>query len=192
LQATTLRNINIIINIKIYFLILKLEKIRNFPNIYKANGLYDAWLEYGDYFSYNKTSRAQIFKRDQSKVVNIDSLIKLMRSNNYTKDPFSKCSCKPPYSAELAISSRSDLNLPKGKYPFEDLGYGSNGATDMKVTNWNMSKTFQFIAIYGPTYDEANNIPPFVWSKSGFTKNKDHFGQPDKFQFGPFNATWKF
>jgi len=115
-----------------------------------------------------------------------------MRSNNYTKDPFSKCSCKPPYSAELAISSRSDLNLPKGKYPFEDLGYGSNGATDMKVTNWNMSKTFQFIAIYGPTYDEANNIPPFVWSKSGFTKNKDHFGQPDKFQFGPFNATWKF
>ena len=43
------------------------------------NGINDAYLEYGDYFSYNKTARAQIFKRDQVKVVNIDSMIKLMR-----------------------------------------------------------------------------------------------------------------
>ncbi len=43
------------------------------------NGLNDAYLEYGDFFSYEKTARAQIFKRDQSQVVNIDSMIKLMR-----------------------------------------------------------------------------------------------------------------
>ncbi len=53
-----------------------------------------------------------------------------------------------------------------------------------------MVQTFQFIAIYGPTYDNQD-ITPFQWSKSGFTKNTNYFGQPDKFTFKPFNVTWK-
>jgi hypothetical protein len=60
----------------------------------------------------------------------------------------------------------------------------------MKLKNKNMVQTFQFIAIYGPTYDNQD-ITPFQWSKSGFTKNTNYFGQPDKFTFKPFNVTWK-
>ena len=35
--------------------------------------------KYGSYFDYHKTARAQIFKRDQSKVTDMQSLVKLMR-----------------------------------------------------------------------------------------------------------------
>ena len=35
--------------------------------------------KYGSYFDYQKTARAQIFKRDQSKVTDMQSLVKLMR-----------------------------------------------------------------------------------------------------------------
>ena len=45
-------------------------------------------------------------------------MIKLMRYNNFQKDPLSKCDCTPPYSAENAISARNDLNPKSGTYPF--------------------------------------------------------------------------
>ena len=35
--------------------------------------------KYGRYFDYHKAARAQIFKRDQSKVTDMQSLVKLMR-----------------------------------------------------------------------------------------------------------------
>ena len=45
----------------------------------------------------------------------------------------SKCNCTPLYSAENAISARSDLNPKSGSYPFGALGHRSHGGTDMKV-----------------------------------------------------------
>jgi hypothetical protein len=35
--------------------------------------------KYGDWFSYEKTPRALIFKRDHGKVTDLDSMMKLMR-----------------------------------------------------------------------------------------------------------------
>ena len=82
--------------------------------------------------NYKKSPRAQIFARDQSRVVDLDTLTSLMRYNDYTHDPLSRCNCTPPYSAEVsiangdlaltkialqaAISTRGDLNDPNGKY----------------------------------------------------------------------------
>lgn len=72
------------------------------------------------------------------------------RYNNYTKEPFSKCECDPPYSGENTISARSDLNPSSGKYPFDALGHRDHGATDMKMTSWEMARDLQMIAISGP------------------------------------------
>lgn len=55
------------------------------------------------------------------------------RYNDYKYDNLSKCSCSPPYSAENAISARSDLNPANGSYPFSFLGHRNHGGTDCKV-----------------------------------------------------------
>jgi len=60
-------------------------------------------------------------------------LFPICRYNNYKHDPLSKCSCEPPYSAENAISARSDLNPANGSYPFSFLGHRNHGGTDCKV-----------------------------------------------------------
>uniref|UniRef100_A0A0K0CWA5 Phospholipase B-like n=1 Tax=Angiostrongylus cantonensis TaxID=6313 RepID=A0A0K0CWA5_ANGCA len=124
---------------------------------------------------YDKTPRALIFQRDHGSVVDMDSMIRLMRSNNYTKDPLSKCECDPPYSAENAISCRSDLNPPNGTYPFPALGHRDHGATDMKVTNSQLIESLSFTAIAGPTHDPT---PVFDWSASTLAHSVPHNGQP--------------
>ena len=65
----------------------------------------------------------------------MDSMIKVMRYNNFKHDPLSKCDCDPPYSGENAISARNDLNPASGRYPFGALGHRSHGGTDMKLTS---------------------------------------------------------
>lgn len=57
-------------------------------------------------FTYNKTARAQIFRRDHSSVTDLDSLMTLLRYNDYKNDPYSECNCTPPYSAENAVAAR--------------------------------------------------------------------------------------
>lgn len=141
--------------------------------------------KFGDWFTYDKTPRALIFKRDNGKVVDMKSMIKLMRYNDYTRDPLSACNCTPPYSAENAISARSDLNPADGVYPFGALGHRSHGATDMKLTNSGLFSDLVFTAVGGPTYDP---LPPFRWSTSGLKDRHD--GQPDLFQFTPFTHRW--
>ena len=60
------------------------------------------------------------------------------RYNNYTKDPFSKCICNPPYSAYLTIAARTDLNSPTGSYIYPAFGHRDHGAIDMKVMKYNL------------------------------------------------------
>lgn len=43
------------------------------------SGTYDAFIKYGDFFSYNHSPRSNIFRRDHSKVKDIESMIALMR-----------------------------------------------------------------------------------------------------------------
>lgn len=164
--------------------------IAYYPHIYNMSGAMDAFIKYGDFFSYTHSPRSNIFRRDHHKVNDIESMINLMRYNNFTKDPLSECSkCSPPYSGENTIAARSDLNPATGKYPFDALGHRDHGATDMKLTNFKLSETLQFISIAGPTHDDAD-VTPFVWSQADFGSTTNHFGHPDKWTFEPFCAEW--
>ena len=108
---------------------------------------------------------------------------KLMRYNNFRKDPLSACGeCDPPYSAENAISARNDLNPRNGTYPFSALGHRSHGATDVKITSYGLFKRMQFLAISSPTYDD---LPAFQWSKTDFAGDTPHVGMPDVWNLLP-------
>ncbi|XP_076344421.1 phospholipase B domain containing lamina ancestor isoform X2 [Tachypleus tridentatus] len=159
-----------------------------FPDVFNMSGSAEMVKKYGDWFSYEHTPRALIFKRDQVKVHDVDSMIHLMRYNNYTKDPLSRCNCTPPYSAENAIAARCDLNPKNGTYPFVALGHRSHGATDMKLTTFRLFHKYEFVAIGGPPHDP---LPPFQWSKSDFAKDEPHYGHPDLWVFEPIVYHWK-
>jgi hypothetical protein len=81
-----------------------------YPDVYNMSGLWPLQEKFGDWFSYDKTPRAVIFRREADSVDSIANMVKLMRYNNYLEDPASACNCTPPYSADNAISARSDLN----------------------------------------------------------------------------------
>ncbi|WAR23064.1 PLBL2-like protein [Mya arenaria] len=159
-----------------------------YPEIFNKSGCWDNVQKYGDWFTYDKAPRAQIFKRDHGKVTDLKSMQALMRYNDFQHDPLARCNCTPPYSGENGISARCDLNPANGTYPFGALGHRSHGGTDMKLTNSEMFQRLEFIAISGPTYDQ---LPPFQWSKADFAAACPHFGHPDIFQFQPvtFNGT---
>ena len=158
-----------------------------FLNIYNISGAPALVEKYGDWFTYDKTPRALIFKRDHDKVKDLKTMERLMRYNNYQKDPLSACNCTPPYSAENAISARCDLNPKNGTYPFGALGHRSHGATDMKITSYALFKKMQFVAVSSPTYDD---LPPFQWSKADFESDTPHYGMPDLWNFKPIIRKW--
>ncbi|XP_042895278.1 putative phospholipase B-like 2 [Parasteatoda tepidariorum] len=158
-----------------------------YEDIFNMSGAPENVKKYGDFFTHDKSPRALIFKRDQSNVTDIDSMMKLMRYNDYTNDPHSRCDCNPPYSADCAISARNDLNPANGTYPFESLGHSQEGGTDMKLTTYQLFQKLQFVAIGGPTYDP---LPPFQWSKSDFRKTVKHEGHPDLWKFKPIIHKW--
>lgn len=156
-----------------------------FPYIFNMSGARANYEKFGSWFSYEGAPRAQMFKRDHGKVVDMDSMMKLMRYNDYQHDPLSRCNCTPPYSGENAISARSDLNPADGKYPFGALGHREHGGIDAKVTNSELIKELQCMAVSGPTHDQQ---PVFKWSTSGW---KRPMGQPDAWDFEPIKVTWE-
>ncbi|ETE62980.1 putative phospholipase B-like 2, partial [Ophiophagus hannah] len=158
-----------------------------FQDIFNTSGLPALVQKYGDWFTYEKTPRAQIFRRNQTLIRDMDSMIRLMRFNNFPQDPLSQCQgCNPPQNGENAIAARSDLNPANGTYPFGALYQRRHGGTDMKVTSFEMMKNYSFLAASGPTWD---NLPPFQWSSSPFC-NISHMGQPDLWKFSPIQIHW--
>ncbi|KAM6155757.1 putative phospholipase B-like 2 [Rhynchocyon petersi] len=162
--------------------------IPSFESVFNASGLQALVAQYGDWFSYNGSPRAQIFFRNQSMVYDMDSMIRLMRYNDFLHDPLSWCkACSPHPNAENAISARSDLNPANGSYPFQALYQRSHGGIDVKVTNSGLAKILRFLAVSGPTWDQ---LPPFQWSTSPF-RSLLHMGQPDLWKFLPVEVWWK-
>uniref|UniRef100_A0A914BUS0 Phospholipase B-like n=1 Tax=Acrobeloides nanus TaxID=290746 RepID=A0A914BUS0_9BILA len=140
------------------------------------------------WFSWKDAPRAKIFARDHNKVVDMDSLTKLMRYNDYTHDNFSKCECVPPYTAEAAISSRGDLNPINGTYKFAGMGHNNHAALDFKGTNYTLFQKLRFRAWSGPTYDQ---VPAFQWSTSDFNTKVKHLGHPDLWKFNWVEYQWE-
>ncbi|KAK5979999.1 Phospholipase B [Trichostrongylus colubriformis] len=159
-----------------------------FKKITDVSGFVNQGKKLGDWFVWGKSPRARIFERDHSKVTDLDSLTKLMRYNNYTQDEFSRCNCKPPYSAEAAISARGDLNPANGTYEFPGQGHVNHGALDYKGTNAAMMKKLEFRAQGGPTW---GTVPPFRWSTFDFKDKVKHVGHPDEWKFDWFDLKWE-
>ncbi|XP_007529445.1 putative phospholipase B-like 2 [Erinaceus europaeus] len=159
-----------------------------FQVVFNVSGLPSLVARYGDWFSYDRNPRAQIFQRDHSLVHDVDSMLRLLRYNNYLHDPLSLCqSCQPKPNAENAISARSDLNPANGSYPFQALQQRSHGGIDAKVTNVSLVRALGLLAVSGPTWDQ---LPPFQWSTSPFS-GLLHMGQPDLWKFLPVEVWWQ-
>lgn len=108
---------------------------------------------------YDTSSRAKIFRRDQSKIKNIEDFKKLMRYNNYTQEPFAEGS---PVST---VSSRGD---------FKDYCGGAYDAKVGSVAEFKKSKTIYLIS--GPT---DQDVPAFSWSSSKACEKYKREGLPD-------------
>lgn len=89
--------------------------------MYEVSGFQAAYDTYGDEYSYEKCTRAQIFQRNQSMIQSFDAMKRMLRYNNYLNDPLSQD------NAALAISSRYDLRSSN------PLAYGG---VDTKATSY--------------------------------------------------------
>ena len=79
--------------------------------------------QHGDYFSHSNCPRAQIFRRDLAGVRELQQLQKVMRSNDYTRDPLAH------NNSEFQIAARFDLLDPATTNETSSCG----GAFDAKV-----------------------------------------------------------
>jgi hypothetical protein len=154
-----------------------------FPDIYEQSGFPEMAQKYGPFFTHDGSPRGRIFARDVAKAVDKDSVIHLMRYNDFMHDPLSACECTPPYSGENGISARSDLNPANGTYPFGALGHRCHGGTDNKLVNYELFTKSTVTATCGPTHQ---GLPPFQWSKTEWTRP---LGHPDVFMFDPVDLT---
>jgi len=141
-----------------------------FPFVYDISGYPAYYKKYGNAYSYSECARAQIFRRDEHTVSNLDSLKMLMRYNEWQTDPLAlKDACR-------GISARCDLNPP---WVVNSLnGYVAFGAIDCKVTDSTLVKKLESEAVSGPTWESQ---PPFAWTNEW--KNVPHYGQPLLFAF---------
>lgn len=142
----------------------------------------------GAYFSWLNTSRANIFRREAASVVDLPSMQRVIRYNEFKTDPLSRLGCgsAPPYSATNAIADRSDLNEKKGDYVIPDLGKGDSAGIDAKITLLSWLKgarvadgELPLAAISGPTITAS--CPVFAFSNASV--KAPHAGLPDVFDF---------
>ena len=149
-----------------------------FAEVFNRSGCPKIVEKYGDWFTHEGHPRARIFARDQGNVKDVQSLLKLMRYNDFMNDPYSKCNCTPnSASGENAIAARSDLNPANGTYPIPQEAHRLHGATDTKITSKKLFSMDMVVAVAGPTWDQQ---PVFKWSTSG---GKRPLGHPDQFKF---------
>ncbi|XP_015795118.1 putative phospholipase B-like 2 [Tetranychus urticae] len=153
-----------------------------FQKTYQIAGYPDLVKQYGDFYVHEQNPRAKLFRRKHTEAYDHKSLLQLLRYNNYTQDPESRCNCTPPYSASMSIACRGDLNDPNGLYHIPSQGVINEAAVDAKVTSFELFAKQQMYAISGPTYD---NVPPFAWSNFTMKDKLVHKGHPDLWVFKP-------
>ncbi|XP_075409447.1 phospholipase B-like 1 [Tenrec ecaudatus] len=114
-------------------------------------------------YSYEMAPRAKIFRRDQGKVTDMESMKYILRYNKYKEDPYSR---GDPCNT---ICCRQDLNL-KNPAPI--------GCYDTKVADMSLASQYGAYAISGPTVQDG--LPVFHWG----TFNKTlHQGMPEAYNF---------
>jgi hypothetical protein len=153
--------------------------------ISKLSG-FDEKGEQNNWWKWGFSPRARIFHRDQNNVTDLESLRRLMRYNDYKHEPFSRCGCNPPYTAEAGIAARGDLNPANGTYEVPGMGHRNHGSLDYKGTNYELMKQLRFVAQGGPTFDP---LPPFSWKDTDIVA--PHYGQPTVWKFKPLTTEWE-
>lgn len=142
--------------------------------------------KYGDWFSFDRSPRAVIFRREHATVKDDASMLALMRYNNFTHDPASICDqCVPKYNGENAIAARSDLNPVNGTYPWSSLSHRLHGATDAKITSSKLVHNLLFWSQAGPPF--GIDLPEFRWSNQEVDQP---LGHPDVWKFEPELHKW--
>ncbi|XP_054974200.1 phospholipase B-like 1 isoform X1 [Sorex araneus] len=132
-------------------------------NIYNWSGYPMLVKKLGTDYSYDLSSRAKIFRRDQGQVTDMESMKHIMRYNNYKKDPYSK---GDPCNT---ICCREDL---------ASHNPSPGGCYDTKVADIYLAAKFTAYAISGPTVQ--GGLPVFRWDP--FNKTL-HRGMPESFDF---------
>jgi len=139
------------------------EGIRNISNV---TDMLQKHPELESSLSYDNCARAQIFKRDHSKIKSLDDFKRIMRYNDFKNDPLSFG------NPANAIASRIDLD---GKSPI------CMGAYDAKISSYNNIKDGNTIHIIaGPTYD---NQTSFQFSNATSVCKNKREGLPDLYKF---------
>ena len=122
---------------------------------------------------YDTCARAEIFRREQSKVNNIDTYKELIRFNDYENDEFSMND--PGYT----IAARYDLRKEN------QTCYGATDAKFASINEIKTSGTKKVHIISGPT--TSHGLKNFVWSNATCQlKNQKRFnvtGQVDEYNF---------
>jgi hypothetical protein len=120
-------------------------------------------------------SRAQILRKYQSDVIDLESFMKLMRYNNFEKEPMAY---NDPTNT---ISARGDLRKKGSCF----------GAFDCKVTSVKdlKGKDKKFYLYGGPTNIDT---PQFKWNETKSCENVTHFGLNNEPNFGWFEINNKF
>nr|XP_033791098.1 phospholipase B-like 1 [Geotrypetes seraphini] len=131
--------------------------------IYNISGYPEVLKYVGNLLSYDLAPRANIFRRDQANVVDMESLKYIMRYNNYKADPYAE---KNPCNT---ICCRGDLASERPE---------AFGCYDSKVSDVTLASQFTAFAISGPTVE--NGLPAFRWSSFNDTV---HQGLPELYNF---------
>eukprot|EP01100_Stratorugosa_tubuloviscum_P012713 TRINITY_DN612_c0_g1_i1.p1 TRINITY_DN612_c0_g1~~TRINITY_DN612_c0_g1_i1.p1 ORF type:complete len:552 (-),score=253.66 TRINITY_DN612_c0_g1_i1:204-1859(-) len=133
-----------------------------FQDIFNISGYPEMVTKYGNDFTYDYCPRANIFRRDQSKISVIDDMKNMMQFNNWENDPYSEG------DPANSIASRYDLRTSHAS-PF--------GAVDSKVTSKSLSENLSLWCIAGPTHQQQ---PIFNWAA---WPGVVHLGQPEIWDF---------
>lgn len=151
------------------------------PEVYEKSGYPKMAQKHGNYFTYEMAPRAKIFRRDQGRVDDLDSLKVLMRSNDYLHDPYSLDRSGEP-NPTYAICSRGDLHRRNAS---------ANGCYDTKVTSYNFGvRDGHASAVNGMARHSSaeGDLPPFTWNDARF-KSQKHVGLPEIYLFDFIDIT---
>lgn len=167
-----------------------------FPETRRLCGQDQMVAERGVFYSHELTARAEIFRRDQGGVLSLKEMQKILRYNDYQKDPLAQNNEHGVVFQDPCnqIACRGDLYpAPRGR---------PNGAVDAKVSSWSLAaanSSSKVFAVSGPTHDQEQ---VFCWSTAQpSVQAESHVGQPDCFDFdwvtmqpeprGPGPGSWR-
>ena len=154
--------------------------INYFRDLYVISGYEAVEREQGTFWSYTKYARPEIFRRNQTAITAMPDMQRMMRYNDYARDPFSlipNCTgadsaCKSLHSSMLTIASRGDLMpvYPTAAQNAEVYGplyswvaQGCFGAIDSKISSYKTHQRLSGLAVNGPTNDQQ---PTFTWGEN--------------------------